>query len=140
VPKRSQTNFKKTLEEDDDDDSSLPLDESSVFPVMVPCIPLGLAQNAPPLKPSLLHKADHFIDINSDQFVPCFLKVYKGDIVQWMVSSKSQRINELGMLSFSNRQHVVSFDDLTAESHLLHPTSSPFQVKFIQTGVYFYRC
>lgn len=117
IPKRSQTHFKKNFEAEEGDDSSEPLDENSVYQVMIPCN-LSYPTNTPVLKPNLVPKADHYVTILNEEFSPSFLKVYRGDIVQWTVSQKNHR--DPALQYFANRQHVLSFDNLAAESHLLH--------------------
>ena len=41
---------------------------------------------------------------------------------------------------FDTRQHVISFDNLNAESGLLRKNSEPFRVRFLETGSFIYRC
>lgn len=61
-------------------------------------------------------------------------------MVQFKVCEKAVEQNQSSLYYFENRSHVISFDNLNAESHLLHKGSNPFQVKFLDTGVYYYRC
>ena len=44
------------------------------------------------------------------------------------------------MYYFANRMHVISFDNLYAESGPLTASSEAFKVRFLDTGIYYYKC
>jgi hypothetical protein len=48
--------------------------------------------------------------------------------------------NSNSLYCFSGRSHVISFDNLNAESDLLSRNSPGFKVRFLETGTYNYRC
>ena len=57
-----------------------------------------------------------------------------------MSTQDSIEQNASSLYYFANRSHVVSFDNLNAESNLLSKNSDNFAVKFLEKGTYTYRC
>ena len=90
---------------------------------------------------NLQGQRNHKIVIENNQFCPNHLKIEKGQVVEWSVSSKdSIEQNANSLYYFANRSHVISFDNLNAESQMLSKSGGTFVVKFLETGVYTYRC
>mmetsp|Transcript_42102 Transcript_42102/g.64570 ORF Transcript_42102/g.64570 Transcript_42102/m.64570 type:complete len:131 (-) Transcript_42102:1390-1782(-) len=79
------------------------------------------------------------IFIKNNEFSPSHLKISKGQIVEWSVREGVEK-NESSLYYFANRSHVICFDNLNAESNLITRNSEPFFVRFLETGVYTYRC
>lgn len=79
------------------------------------------------------------MQVKNHEFSPSYLKVQKGQIVEWSVSDGIEE-NESSLYYFDNRSHVISFDNLNAESNLITKSSESFFVKFLETGVFTYRC
>jgi plastocyanin len=78
--------------------------------------------------------------VGKNHFEPSYLKIQRGDVVEWVVSDGNIEQNENSLYYFANRSHVVSFDNLNAESELLSSGSDSFKLKFLEKGVYTYRC
>jgi len=80
------------------------------------------------------------IKIRNDFFYPSYLKVTIGDIVEWKVSEDYEEKNENSLFYFNNRSHVISFDNLNAESYPLNKNSDGYKVRFLKKGVYNFQC
>ena len=56
--------------------------------------------------------------------------------MEWKVSEDNIEQNENSLFYSMNRSHVISFDNLNAESEPLTKNSEGFKVRFLETGVY----
>lgn len=81
-------------------------------------------------------EVDASIIMKKDIFEPNYLEIEKGQIVEWVYDSSDQFSPNF----FPDRSHVISFDNLNAESNLLSRNSESFKVRFLETGAYTYRC
>ena len=81
-------------------------------------------------------EVDASVVMKKDSFEPSYLAIEKGQIVEWISDSG----NKNSPYYFADRSHVISFDNLNAESNLLTKSSESFKVRFLETGTYTYRC
>lgn len=81
-------------------------------------------------------EVDASIILKKDVFEPSYLEIEKGQIVEWVYDSADRNSPHY----FPGRSHVISFDNLNAESNLLTRSSESFKVRFLETGAYTYRC
>ena len=93
----------------------------------------------PAAQPHSNVEVDAKVVIKNDSFEPAHLKIEKGQIVEWVVGSSLEE-NQSSLYCFSGRSHVISFDNLNAESDLLSKNTDSFKVRFLETGTYNYRC
>ena len=68
------------------------------------------------------------------------MKIEKGSIVEWRISSCSSEAGEEGA---EESRHVIAFESQELqyiESEILKGPKDSFKVRFLETGVYSYRC
>lgn len=85
----------------------------------------------------------HNVHILNDKFEPAYLKIQRGEVVQWSLGSSESTQNDDSKSSLyhcGKRMHVISFDTLNEESEPLKEEKDTFKVRFFQTGLFSYRC
>lgn len=86
----------------------------------------------------------HNVRIVNDRFEPAYVKIQRGEVVQWALdcSEKNEADDEIksSLYHCGRRMHVISFDTLNEESNPLKDEKDTFKVRFFKTGVFSYRC
>ena len=75
--------------------------------------------------------------IQNNTFVPDYLKIEKGSVVEWKVCSTNTEQNETSLYHNNRRSHVIAFHDLPTESPMLK-NNDTFKVKFEECGHFQY--
>ena len=73
----------------------------------------------------------HKINVTQVFFEPCYLRIKKGDIVEWRLdfSDGSKR-----------RMHIISFDSICEESNPLRSEDDFYKYRFFECGTFTYKC
>ena len=100
----------------------------------------GQSQQANMILKNSIETPAHIIQIKNDFFYPCFLKIERNSVVEWRVSVDNMEQNENSLFFFASRSHVISFSNLNAETKPLTKNSDGFKVRFLEPGVYNFRC
>ena len=85
----------------------------------------------------------HNVRIVNDKFEPAYLRIQRGEVVQWALDcNEKKEVDDDSMSSLyhcGRRMHVISFDTLNEESNPLKDEKDTFKVRFFQTGLFSYR-
>lgn len=81
------------------------------------------------------------IKIHDDSFEPAYIKIEKGETVEWTLFFKMEPSDGSSLSHNKKRRpHVVTFDSRPEESGLMGCITDSFKVKFDEVGVFTYKC
>ncbi len=78
-----------------------------------------------------------------NRFDPENLKIEKGSIVEWRISNGCSSDQEDDLDSYLTKSHVIAFESPElqhTESQVLRGEKTSFKVRFLEPGLYPYRC
>ena len=131
---KSSDSRQEPSEESDFREEDVIIDYQQVPPIFQSSFMMGQLNSN--VYDSQVPEVDASIILKKDVFEPSYLEIEKGQIVEWIYDSPAQNSPDF----FTGRSHVISFDNLNAESNLLTRNSESFKVRFLETGSYTYRC
>ena len=73
----------------------------------------------------------HKVNVSQVWFEPSYLKIKKGDIVEWSLDFSDGGLN---------RMHIISFDNICEESNPLRNEEDTFKYRFFECGTFSYKC